>query len=81
MLSRQKLIGGPVLSSDLGLAGVALITPRSPARSMIYQRMKRRQDVFNMPPLATHVVDQEALAVLEQWIMSLPQDKRAQGKK
>ena len=38
-------------ASDLGIAGVNLITPKGPGRSMIYQRMKRRRDVFNTPPL------------------------------
>jgi uncharacterized repeat protein (TIGR03806 family) len=70
-LARQHLLRGSVVSSDLGIAGVTLLTPKDPGHSMIYQRMKRRWDVFNMPPLATSLVDNEALAVLEQWIRSL----------
>ena len=38
---------------------------------MIYLRMSRRRDVFNMPPLASHEVDAEALAVLKEWIEGL----------
>jgi uncharacterized repeat protein (TIGR03806 family) len=71
-LSKQNLILGPVLSSNLGLAHATLIAPKDPASSMIFQRMKRRQDVFNMPPLATQTIDQQALAALEDWIMRLP---------
>jgi hypothetical protein len=81
-LSRQRLILGPVVSSDLGIPGAALIVPRNPSRSMIYQRMKRRSDVFNMPPLATREADREALAVLKKWIISLPPGKHpAKGRK
>jgi uncharacterized repeat protein (TIGR03806 family) len=79
---RSKLILGPLVSSDLGIAGVTLLSPKEPGRSMIYQRMKRRQDVFNMPPLATREADHEALAVLEEWILSLPEGKKLpSGKK
>jgi uncharacterized repeat protein (TIGR03806 family) len=80
-LPGQKLILGPVTSTDLGTARAALIAPRDLARSMIYQRMKRRQDVFNMPPLASQEPDTEALAVLEEWIMGLSEDKRPDGEK
>jgi uncharacterized repeat protein (TIGR03806 family) len=69
---RQHLVAGPVVSSDLGVPNAALVAPQDPARSMIYRRMVRRQDAFNMPPLATREADREAIAVLERWIMSLP---------
>jgi hypothetical protein len=48
------------------------VTPGAPEKSMIYLRMSRRQDVFNMPPLATGVVDAEAAAVVAEWIRGLP---------
>jgi hypothetical protein len=48
-----------------------LIAPGDPARSMIYLRMKRRQDVYNMPPLASGEADADALAVLEAWVRGL----------
>jgi uncharacterized repeat protein (TIGR03806 family) len=76
-LAKQKLVNAPPTSSDLGVDGVKLVAPSDLARSMLYLRMARRQDVFSMPPLATHETDQEALRVLEAWIMSLP----AEGKK
>ena len=38
---------------------------------MLYLRMKRRQDVFNMPPLASHEVDTAAAAAIRDWIASL----------
>ena len=48
-----------------------LVTPGDPTTSMLYLRMNRRRDVFNMPPLASHEVDAEALAAVEAWIKSL----------
>jgi uncharacterized repeat protein (TIGR03806 family) len=71
-LARQNLIRGPVAAADLGVKNPELIAPGDPERSMLYQRMLRRQDVFRMPPLATHEVDREAAAVLRAWILSLP---------
>jgi uncharacterized repeat protein (TIGR03806 family) len=70
-LSKQNLLNGPLAASDLGLRGAKLINPSDPATSMIYLRMNRRRDVFNMPPLASHEVDSEALAVVEAWIKSI----------
>jgi mono/diheme cytochrome c family protein len=70
-LERQKLIGGKLVAADLGIPGAVAIAPGDRSRSMIYQRMKRRQDVFNMPPLASHQVDATALEVVGQWIDSL----------
>ena len=43
---------------------------------MLYQRMARRQDVFNMPPLASHVGDREAPDALAEWIKGLPGGKK-----
>ena len=71
-LQLQKLIGGPLIGADLGVPGARVVTPGAPERSMIYLRMSRRQDVFNMPPLATNVVDADAVAAVAAWIRSLP---------
>jgi uncharacterized repeat protein (TIGR03806 family) len=71
-LQLQKLIGGPLIGADLGVPGARVVTPGAPERSMIYLRMSRRQGVFNMPPLATNVVDADAVAAVAAWIRSLP---------
>jgi uncharacterized repeat protein (TIGR03806 family) len=70
-LAKQGLIGGKLIAADLNIRGARVVVPGDRRRSMIYQRMKRRRDVFNMPPLATHVVDAEALDVVGRWIDSL----------
>jgi uncharacterized repeat protein (TIGR03806 family) len=70
-LERQGLIGGKLVAADMGVNNALVVAPGSPEHSMLLLRMNRRQDVFNMPPLATHQVDQAALAVIAQWIKSL----------
>jgi uncharacterized repeat protein (TIGR03806 family) len=70
-LARQNLVNGEVAAADLGVAGAKLVAPGEPAKSMLYQRMSRRRDVFNMPPLASREVDQEAVKVVAEWIKSL----------
>ena len=71
-LSRQKILNGELVNGDLGVAGAQLIRPGEPQRSMIALRMKRRHDVFAMPPLASRQEDTEALAALVEWIRKLP---------
>lgn len=70
-LSQQKLLTAQLLNADLGIAGPAVVVPGNRERSMLYQRMKRRHDVFNMPPLATNRVDEEALELVGRWIDGL----------
>lgn len=55
---------------DLGIANARLIAPGEPARSVLLERMTLR-DVNQMPPLASHIVDQAAVDVIADWIGSL----------
>lgn len=55
---------------DMGIADARLIAPGEAARSVLLERMKVR-DVNQMPPLASHLVDQAAVAVITEWIGSL----------
>jgi uncharacterized repeat protein (TIGR03806 family) len=70
-LDKQNLLHGPLIGADLGVPGAKMIVPGDPAKSMLYLRMARRRDVFNMPPLATHEVDMAALVVVKEWIQRL----------
>ena len=47
------------------------IVPGDPRQSAIYFRAGSRTPTLSMPPLATHLVDQESLALLDRWIVSL----------
>lgn len=58
------------VAGDLGIVGAKIVAPGSAATSLLYQRMARRDD-SRMPPLASNVVDQAALAVVEEWINGL----------
>jgi len=57
-------------AGDLGINNVRIIAPGEPERSVLLARMKVR-DVNQMPPLASHVVDQAAVDVISAWIGEL----------
>jgi len=58
-------------SGDLGLGvNARLIAPGSPENSLVVNRMNRR-DSAAMPPLGSHSVDAEGVALITQWIDSL----------
>jgi uncharacterized repeat protein (TIGR03806 family) len=69
--AKQNLINGPVSAADLGVPDGKLVVPGDEKRSVLLERMGRRRDVYNMPPLATGEVDTEALAVVAEWIRNL----------
>jgi uncharacterized repeat protein (TIGR03806 family) len=70
-LAGQGLVNGEVAAADLGVRDPKVVCPGSLERSMVYERMNRRRDVFNMPPLGTNQVDQAAAAVVAAWINEL----------
>lgn len=45
------------------------VRPGAPHESSLYHRMSTRQPTAQMPPLGTRVVDREALALIEAWIL------------
>jgi uncharacterized repeat protein (TIGR03806 family) len=69
-LSRQGLIEGPVLI-DEGIDRPQIISPHDVWRSIAYMRVNTDSDI-RMPPLARETVDQRGVALLGQWIRSLP---------
>jgi hypothetical protein len=48
------------------------LMPGAPERSAVLVRMRTRQPVEQMPPVATRVVDAEATRRIERWIEELP---------
>lgn len=52
---------------DLGIADARIVAPGAKERSVLWQRM-RNTDGTRMPPLATHVVDADAVALIGAWI-------------
>jgi mono/diheme cytochrome c family protein len=56
--------------SALGIQDARLLAPGDPQRSLIWQRMGRR-DVHAMPPVGSLQVDTAGLSLLQDWINSL----------
>jgi hypothetical protein len=69
-LARQNLINGPVLI-DEGVDGARLIAPNDIWRSIMLLRINTLEAI-KMPPLAHNEPDPGAVALLRQWIESLP---------
>lgn len=57
-------------SGDLGIANARIIAPGEPDRSVLLARMKVR-DENQMPPLASHLVDDAAVTLITEWIANL----------
>ncbi len=55
---------------NLEIDHAALIVSGSLERSILYQRMSRRDGEYQMPPLGTSIVDTDALQVLQNWILN-----------
>ncbi len=60
----------PSSSSGLGLTDPRLIVPGDPQRSLVWQRMGRR-DVHAMPPVGSLDIDTAGLSLVQDWITSL----------
>lgn len=57
-------------ASNLGITNAVIIAPGEPLRSVLLARMKVRNS-NQMPPIATHVVDEQAVQVVGDWIAGL----------
>ena len=66
----RAAIAGCTKTGYPGTENVQVLQPGDPLRSAIYRRMTTR-DGYQMPPLATHKVDDVAASVMESWIRDL----------
>jgi hypothetical protein len=69
-LEKQFLVDGPVLI-DLNLDGARVIAPKDLDRSILLNRIST-MDGLKMPPLGHRTVDSEGVALIQNWILSLP---------
>jgi uncharacterized repeat protein (TIGR03806 family) len=69
-LAKQELIDGPVLI-DQGIDKPRIISPHDPWRSIAIMRMNTVGDI-KMPPLARETIDQKGVALLQEWVTSMP---------
>jgi|GEM_PF-2158046 len=61
----------PPKAGSLGIADGRVVAAGAPERSVLLHRMKAL-DETRMPKLGSHVVDAEAVELLERWIRDLP---------
>ena len=66
-IAATNTVGVAPTAGDLGIAGAQRVAAGDKARSLIWERM-RRLDSYRMPPLASHVVDDDGLMLVGQWI-------------
>lgn len=70
--ANAKLIDEPPLHHKFGLADPRIIAPGHPERSTLLARINRRgPGTGQMPQLGTSIVDQEAVELFREWIVSL----------
>jgi mono/diheme cytochrome c family protein len=67
----MKAIDVEPIHARLGIDGAKLIAPGDPDRSVLLARISRRGP-GQMPALSTRIVDEPAVAVVREWIESLP---------
>ena len=69
-INKQNIVNGPV-ANLLGIPGAKVVVPGDTNRSMLFHRISLVGE-NQMPPLAKNVADEKAVAVIAQWIASLP---------
>jgi uncharacterized repeat protein (TIGR03806 family) len=69
-LEQQAIIDGPVLI-DQGIDHPRVVSPHDIWRSIAFMRIDTNAEI-RMPPLARETIDENGVALLKQWILSLP---------
>jgi len=70
-LANQNITNYPA-TFNLGYDNACVVKADDVWRSMIWQRMNTTNDTTKMPPLARYLIDTNGVAVIGQWINSLP---------
>lgn len=70
-LSQMKLLNVRPQHHTFGIENAQLIAPGDPNRSVLLHRISHRRQ-GHMPPLATSLVDAQAVNLIRQWITELP---------
>ena len=68
-IDKMRLIDEVPMHDRFDIADARLVTPGSPERSVLYQRMSRR-GTGQMPPLVSTEVDRTAVDLIADWIRS-----------
>lgn len=68
---KALLIDASPVHTNFGIEGAKIVASGNPDKSILMQRITRRGR-GQMPPLASAVVDERAVALIREWIMQLP---------
>jgi hypothetical protein len=69
-LADMRVVDVKPLHHTFGLADARLVAPGSSERSVLVHRMSHRGE-GHMPPLATSVVDREAVKLMQDWVRQM----------
>jgi uncharacterized repeat protein (TIGR03806 family) len=69
-LDQQQIVDGPVLI-DQGIDHPRVVSPHDIWRSIAFMRVDTTGEI-RMPPLARETIDAAGVALLKQWILSMP---------
>lgn len=58
-------------NGDLGINDARIIAPGDVDRSVLIARMQSLNSDTRMPPLATEIIDEQAISIISQWINAL----------
>ena len=78
-LEQAGIIGVRPTVGLLARPGARIIAPGDPANSELLERMNRRGGAGQMPLLGSQVVDEAGVALIREWIESLPAGKAAEA--
>jgi hypothetical protein len=77
-LDKMNVVNVKPLHHTFDLPDARLIVPGHPERSVLLQRISGRKEGF-MPPLATTLVDEEAVKLVREWIKQIKEGPKAKG--
>ena len=69
-INEMNIVSVTPQAGDLGLTSAAIVVPGNKEQSTLWERL-RRTDGSRMPPLASHLVDSQAVSVIGEWIDGL----------
>ncbi|HEX8911529.1 MAG TPA: PQQ-dependent sugar dehydrogenase [Humisphaera sp.] len=74
--SDMRLIDAKPLHNAFGLPDARLVAPGAPERSVLMHRMSvRGTNTGQMPPVSTYATDDRGVALMREWIRSLPKSE------
>jgi glucose/arabinose dehydrogenase len=73
-LSGMRIRDVKPVHHTFGISEARLVAPGHPERSVLLQRVSHRKE-GHMPPLATSLVDEDAVRMLSEWIRQMPARK------